>query len=145
MESFPFSQSVKERSVIKLHLCHRRLCTLFYLGVSPCLRCRTGWLLFLSLKSVGYDVVMFPTARPILYCASADFQTCFLNRNRISVRISGIQFRFYLNSVGIIPIVYGCRKYKRRCQSLRIENRRECTLRFSFCHQTVVGQRPCIW
>ena len=25
MESFPFSQSVKERSVIKLHLCHRRL------------------------------------------------------------------------------------------------------------------------
>ena len=64
MESFPFSQSVKERSVIKLHLCFNvratggcdaSRCTLFYLGVSPCLRCRTGWLFraFVYLASIS--------------------------------------------------------------------------------------------
>ena len=83
MESFPFSQSVKERSVIKLHLCHRRLrCLPMHPILFRCISVLAlphgmAVLLFLSLKSVGYDVVMFPTARPILYYASADFPNLF--------------------------------------------------------------------
>ena len=87
MESFPFSQSVKERSVIKLHLCHRRLRCL---PMHPILfRCISVLALPHGMAVQGICLfgfnILSSSASPVCNLTIAYFQFRFLHRNVVGV------------------------------------------------------------